>query len=159
MTSSTTTVDINGEARTVRSAPLTPLASVLRDEFGLRGTKLGCQAGDCGSCTTLVDGVPVASCLFPVAHAEGRRVTTVEGLPATESGSALREAFRAHNASQCGFCIPGILMAAAGLVGQATPLDREQVIAGLAGNVCRCTGYESIVAAILDADSRLRGQA
>jgi aerobic-type carbon monoxide dehydrogenase small subunit (CoxS/CutS family) len=159
MTSSTTTVDINGESRTVRSAPLTPLASVLREELGLRGTKLGCQAGDCGSCTALVDEVPVASCLFPVAHAEGRRVTTVEGLLATESGAALREAFRAHNASQCGFCIPGILMAAAGLLGRGAPLDRDEVIAGLAGNLCRCTGYESIVAAILDADSRLRAQA
>ena len=150
------TVNINGRDHVVRTDPLTPLATVLREEMGLRGTKLGCQAGECGSCTTLVDGVSVASCLFPVAHADGHRVTTTEGLADTPAGAALRAEFRARNACQCGFCIPGMQLSAAGLVGGPRPLDRDAVVHGLAGNLCRCTGYETIVDAVLAADARLR---
>ena len=153
-----TTFEVNGRAARVEGSPLRPLASVLRDELGLTGTKLGCEAGDCGSCTVLLDGTAIVSCLTPVAHAEGRAVVTVEGLAPDAHLHPLQDAFRRHNASQCGFCIPGILMAAVGLV-ERRRLDRADVVAGLAGNLCRCTGYESIVDAVLDAHAAVAGGA
>jgi carbon-monoxide dehydrogenase small subunit len=147
-------LDVNGTACEVAVHPLRPLAGVLRDELGLTGTKLGCQAGDCGSCTVLLDDVPVVSCLVPVARAEGARVVTIEGLPATAALHPVQEAFMRANASQCGFCIPGIIMGAVELVAQEGPLSRDDVAVALAGNLCRCTGYETIVDAIVDAHQR-----
>ena len=143
--------EVNGRPTTVTTDPLRPLADVLRDQLDLTGTKLGCRAGDCGSCTVLVDGVPLTSCLLPVARVDGACVTTVEGLADGTTLHPLQDAFRRHNASQCGFCIPGILMAAVELVEQAEPLTAEGVKRELAGNLCRCTGYETIVAALLAA--------
>ena len=145
-----TTFEVNGRPARAEGSPLRPLAHVLRDELGLTGTKLGCEAGDCGSCTVLLEGTAVVSCLTPVAHADGRTVVTVEGLADGGRLHPLQEAFRQHNASQCGYCIPGILMAAVELVERAE-LGRDDVVAGLAGNLCRCTGYLSIVDAVLDA--------
>ena len=139
--------------------PLKPLAYVLRDDLGLTGTKLGCSGGDCGSCTVLLadarDGSrPVASCLVPVVRAVGGTVTTIEGLERMAGDGPLhpvQEAFQRHNASQCGYCIPGIIMASIELTERDDPLDRDEVKRLLAGNLCRCTGYESIIDAICDA--------
>lgn len=142
---------VNGSAEVVHRSPLTPLADVLREDLGLTGTKLGCRAGDCGSCTVLIDEVPVASCLTPASRAADRNVTTVEGLAGNVTRHPLQNAFRNHNASQCGFCIPGILMAATALVSGPEPPTSDEIVSGLAGNLCRCTGYESIVAAIAEA--------
>jgi aerobic-type carbon monoxide dehydrogenase small subunit (CoxS/CutS family) len=153
-----TTFVVNGRPARAEGSPLRPLAGVLRDDLGLTGTKLGCEAGDCGACTVLVDGEAVMACLLPVAHVAGREVRTIEGLAPEGGRHPLQEAFRRRNASQCGFCIPGILMASVGLVERPT-LDREDVVAGLAGNLCRCTGYETIVAAVLDAHGAVAGDA
>lgn len=152
-------VTVNGKAEAHAVDPLRPLADFLRDDLDLTGTKLGCRAGDCGSCTVLLDGVPVTSCLTPVSRAHGRAVVTIEGLRADAGRHPLQEAFRRHNASQCGFCIPGILMTAAALLDRPGPLSRADVVEGLAGNLCRCTGYESITNAVLDAGRRPTGGA
>jgi len=153
VTETLTRTTVNDGPATLVGHPLRPLAHALREELGLYGTKLGCEAGECGSCTVLLDGVAVASCLVPVARAEGRRVTTIEGLAGGGVPHPLQEAFKRHGASQCGYCIPGILVACAGMVDRAGAggVDRAAVIEGLAGNLCRCTGYESIVDAVLDA--------
>ena len=137
---------VNGRDETLNVPPLRPLADVLRDDLDLTGTKLGCRAGDCGSCTVLLDGEPVASCLLPAVRAEGRAVTTIEGLASDGELHPLQRAFRERNASQCGYCIPGLIMA-------GVTLDEEtgDIARALAGNLCRCTGYESIVAAIAEA--------
>jgi aerobic-type carbon monoxide dehydrogenase small subunit (CoxS/CutS family) len=140
-------LEVNGRPETVRAHPLRPLADVLRDDLDLTGTKLGCRAGDCGSCTVLLDGVAVASCLLPVTRAEGRKVTTIEGLSTGDELHPVQRAFRDQNASQCGFCIPGLVMASVELVDD-TDADIPRA---LAGNLCRCTGYESVVAAIAEA--------
>lgn len=153
VTEALTRTTVNEAPATLVGHPLRPLAHALREELGLIGTKLGCEAGECGSCTVLLDGVAVASCLVPVARAEGRRVTTIEGLAGGGVPHPLQEAFARHGASQCGYCIPGILVACAGMVDHAgaAGVNRAAVIEGLAGNLCRCTGYESIVDAVLDA--------
>jgi len=142
--------EVNGSPRAFDVDPVRPLAGVLREEAGLTGTKLGCETGDCGACAVMVDGVPMASCLLPAVRAKGRRVTTVEGLGTATELSPLQAAFVRHNASQCGYCIPGILVAASPLVDRAK-LTREDVVSELTGNLCRCTGYESIIDAVLDA--------
>lgn len=142
---------VNGNPVAVRAHPLRPLADVLRDELDLTGTKLGCRAGDCGSCTVLLDGDAVASCLLPVARAAGRAVTTIEGLASGDTLHPVQQAFRDHNASQCGYCLPGLVMAAVGLVEDTAPIEDADIPRLLAGNLCRCTGYESVVAAIAQA--------
>jgi carbon-monoxide dehydrogenase small subunit len=142
-------VVVNGRRETVRVPPLRPLADVLRDDLDLTGTKLGCRAGDCGSCTVLLDGEAVASCLLPAIRADGHEVTTIEGLESAGELHPLQRAFRDQNASQCGYCIPGLIMASVGLVDGEHP-DGD-ISRALAGNLCRCTGYESIVAAVAQA--------
>jgi aerobic-type carbon monoxide dehydrogenase small subunit (CoxS/CutS family) len=143
-------IEVNGTPCEVSGDPLRPLVSVLRDELGLTGTKIGCSAGDCGACTVLLDQVPVASCLLPAVRADGRSVTTIEGLGGAERSHPLQEAFRTGNASQCGYCIPGILLAATELLERAE-LGRQDVVDGLTGNLCRCTGYDTIIDAVLAA--------
>ena len=151
------TITVNGKVERTAVPPLKPLADLLRDDLGLTGTKLGCRAGDCGSCTVLLDGVPVASCLVPVGQVGDRDVTTIEGLGSESSLHPLQEAFRRNNASQCGFCIPGILMASVPLLDRAEEMSRDEIVRGLAGNLCRCTGYESIVNAIAEAATATKG--
>jgi len=134
---------LNGRNVDVRAHPMKRLLDVLREDCGLTGTKEGCGEGECGACTILVDGEPVNSCLVPLAHVRGARVTTIEGLRGR--GRALQEAFVAEGAAQCGFCTPGLVLAASALPDTAT---FDQVRAMLAGNICRCTGYGAVYRAI-----------
>jgi carbon-monoxide dehydrogenase small subunit/xanthine dehydrogenase small subunit len=132
---------VNGKLRSVKAHPMKRLLDVLREDCGLTGTKEGCGEGECGACTVLIDGVAVDSCIVPAAHAEGRRVITIEGATATRTGKALQEAFVIHGGAQCGICTPGMILAAAPLR-QGASLDDIKV--ALAGNLCRCTGYPAI---------------
>ncbi len=129
---------VNGRRTTLAVHPLKRLLDVLREDCGLTGTKEGCGEGECGACTVLVDGVPVNACLVPVAHAAGTRVTTIEGL---NGRHPLQRAFAAHGGAQCGICTPGMIMAAVAL-GRGPSVS--EIKTGLAGNLCRCTGYEAI---------------
>jgi carbon-monoxide dehydrogenase small subunit len=133
---------VNGRRRNVAAPPMKRLLDVLREECGLPGTKEGCGEGECGACTVLLDGAPVVSCLVPFAQARGARVTTIEGL---RGRAALQEAFVTEGGAQCGICTPGMILAAAALPKKAT---MEEIRFGLAGNLCRCTGYEGIYRAI-----------
>jgi carbon-monoxide dehydrogenase small subunit len=134
---------VNGVAHTVDAHPMKRLLDVLREDLGLTGTKEGCGEGECGACTVLVNGEPVVSCLVAVAQMEGAEITTIESL---RGEHPLQQAFVEHGAAQCGICTPGMIMAALAL-GEAP--DIEKIRAGLAGNICRCTGYEAIYRAIL----------
>jgi carbon-monoxide dehydrogenase small subunit/xanthine dehydrogenase small subunit len=133
---------LNGRSVESSSHPMSRLLDVVREEFGLTGTKEGCGEGECGACTVLLDGAPVNACLVPVAHADGHAVVTIEGLPDAES---LRQAFVEHGGTQCGICTPGIVVAASVLDSGASA---EQVREALAGNLCRCTGYQGIYRAV-----------
>ncbi|HEY1384459.1 MAG TPA: molybdopterin cofactor-binding domain-containing protein [Dongiaceae bacterium] len=140
---------VNGKVRTYRGDGLRRLADVLRDEFGLTGTKIGCNAGDCGACTVLLDGAQSCACLVPIGQCDGAMVTTVEGLAEAGKLNDLQRAFLAHGAAQCGICTPGMLMAASDLLARCESPTREQVEDALGGVLCRCTGYQKIVEAVL----------
>ena len=151
---------VNGEAVQVAAPAHHTLLEVLRYKLDLIGTKQGCDKGDCGACTVQVDGVPQLSCLTLAAHAEGRSVTTVEGLGMQAGGChPLQDAFDRWDAAQCGFCTPGILMSAEALLRRTAgrPLTRQAVCEALAGNLCRCTGYTKIIDAVLDAHGASAG--
>ena len=140
---------VNAERVGLDVEPRRTLADALREDHGLTGTHLGCEHGVCGACTVLVDDEPVRACLMFAVQADGCSVTTVEGL-AAEDGALhpLQEAFVAHHGLQCGFCTPGMLISALHLLRQHTDPDRETIRAEMSGNICRCTGYGSIVDAI-----------
>jgi carbon-monoxide dehydrogenase small subunit len=141
-------LDINGEQRSSAKPPLTPLIEVLRDEFFLTGTKLSCGEGFCGACTVLLDGRPVMSCLLPVSLAEGRAVRTIESLsPDSSELSSLQQALQGRDAVQCGMCFPGIVMTLTAFLERTGSPSRDDIRAALAGNICRCTGYERIIEA------------
>jgi len=140
---------LNGKDTTVSAAPIRRLAHVLRDDLGFTGTKVGCDAGDCGACTVLLDGRQVCACMVPVAQVEGRDVVTVEGLAADGRLSALQEAFHLYGAAQCGICTPGMLMAAADLLRRNPRPTEPEVLDALGGVLCRCTGYRKIIEAVL----------
>jgi CO/xanthine dehydrogenase Mo-binding subunit/aerobic-type carbon monoxide dehydrogenase small subunit (CoxS/CutS family) len=145
---------VNGREVSVDCPPVTRLADVLRDELGLTGTKIGCNAGDCGACTVLLDGCQVCACLVPLAQAQGCKVLTVEGLARNGKLSALQSAFHRHGAAQCGICTPGTLMAASELLRQTPKPSKRDVEDALGGVLCRCTGYTKIVEAVLDVGGR-----
>jgi len=151
-----TTLKVNGRKTSVTAPLVSRLADVLRDELGLTGTKIGCNAGDCGACTVLLDGRQVCSCLTALGQAAGREVTTVEGLAHEGKLSALQTAFQKHGAAQCGICTPGMLMAAADLLGRNAKPDEAAVKDALGGVLCRCTGYQKIIEAVVDAASSPR---
>lgn len=142
------TMTVNGVSRTLATHPMARLLDVLREELKLTGTKEGCGEGECGACSILMDGRVVNSCLIPAAQAQGAVIITVEGLAAGEKLSPLQDAFLAHNAAQCGFCTPGMLIAAQDLLNRCPNADEHQVRDGLAGNLCRCTGYVKILDAV-----------
>ena len=143
---------VNGRVRKVNVHPMKRLLDVLREDCRLTGTKEGCGEGECGACTVLIDGVAVDSCIVPAAHAEGRKVITIEGAARTRTGKALQNAFVEHGGAQCGICTPGMILAAAPLKAGATLLD---IKTALAGNLCRCTGYPAIFRSVIAA---LKGQ-
>jgi carbon-monoxide dehydrogenase small subunit len=139
---------VNGIEHVVEAPPLQSLLYVLREEVGITSPKAGCQQGGCGACTVLVDGEPRRSCLVPVAAADGAPITTVEGLGADGTLSPVQAAFYEKYAAQCGFCTAGFLLAAHALLEREPKAGREEIIEGLAGHMCRCTGYVKIVEAV-----------
>src|SRR5690349_11368563 len=142
---------VNERAVSVNVAPAQRLSRVLREQLGLTGTKVGCDAGDCGACTVLLDGRAVCSCLTSVAQAAGRHVTTVEGLAADGTLTPLQQAFIAQGAAQCGACTPGMLMAATALLESNARPSEDEVMAAIGGVLCRCTGYRKIIEAVFAA--------
>jgi aerobic carbon-monoxide dehydrogenase small subunit len=149
---------VNGEPVEVLVQPYVTLLDALREDLGLTGPKEGCGTGDCGACTVHVDGKVVASCLMLAMQARGRKVRTIEGLGGLETLHPLQDAFVRHGVPQCGFCIPGVLMAAAALLEENPRPSEEDIRYGIAGNLCRCTGYTTMVTAIREAAGTLASQ-
>jgi aerobic carbon-monoxide dehydrogenase small subunit len=147
-------ITVNGRGHPVDVEPRVTLADFLRERLRLTGTHLGCEHGVCGACTVLLDGEAVRSCLLFAVQAEGHAVTTVEGLAEDGERSPLQAAFERHRAFQCGFCTPGFLLTAQALLDRAVPLDRQNLPGLLAGNLCRCTGYQPILDAVLEVYER-----
>jgi aerobic carbon-monoxide dehydrogenase small subunit len=145
---------VNGEPKTVHVYPMERLLDVLRQQLLLTGTKEGCGEGECGSCAVLIDGVLVNSCLVPVLQAAGSTVLTIEGLAAGETLHILQEAFLECGGAQCGICTPGMILAAVHLLNGTPEPTVEEIREGLAGNLCRCTGYNQIVDAVAEAARR-----
>lgn len=145
---------LNSKSVSVEIEPGDLLAQVLRERLGLIGTKIGCGEGECGACTVLVDGVAVTSCIYPAMKAQGRRVETIEGVAKDHELHTIQQAFMDHAASQCGYCTPGFIMAAKALLDTNPQPTRDEIVAGISGNLCRCTGYYQIVDAIEDAARR-----
>ena len=139
---------VNGEQHDLHSPPLTSLLTALREELDITSPKAGCHQGGCGACTVLVDGEARRSCLVPLAAVDGATITTVEGLGAADDLSPVQAAFDEHYAAQCGFCTSGFIMAATALIDRTPKASREEILAGLSGHVCRCTGYIKIVSAV-----------
>jgi nicotinate dehydrogenase subunit A len=150
------TITVNGTAHQVAADPSTNLLSVLRDELSLTGTKYGCGEGQCGACTVLVDGRAVRSCSVPVRFASGKQVTTIEGLARNGQLHPVQQAFLDHDAMQCAYCTPGMIMAAVGLLQNEPNAADGAIRRGMQGNVCRCGTYPRIVAAVRAAAAHLR---
>jgi carbon-monoxide dehydrogenase small subunit len=147
---------VNGEEREVLAPVHHTLLEVLREELGLAGTKHGCELGECGTCTVLLDGQPVLSCLTLPVECEGREVTTVEGLARGAALHPLQQAFAELGAAQCGYCTPGFLLVAEALLREKPQPTRQEIAEALAGNLCRCTGYLKIIEAVELAAARMR---
>jgi carbon-monoxide dehydrogenase small subunit len=147
---------VNGDAAEFLADPGTTLLDALRDELGLTGSKEGCGSGDCGACSVIVDGRLVCSCLMLAAEAEGRRIETIEGLAMGGELHPIQQKFLEHAALQCGFCTPGLIVASKALLDANPDPTEEQARYWLAGNLCRCTGYDKIIRAVLDAAAELR---
>ena len=150
-------IKVNSVTYEVSVEPWWSLARVLREQLGLTGTKISCETGDCGACTVLIDGKAVKSCLFPVMKARGRDILTIEGISSGKQGELhpLQQAFIEHFAIQCGYCIPGMIMAAKALLDENLKPTEEQVKEYLCGNLCRCTGYTKIIEAVLAAANKM----
>lgn len=141
---------VNGAVRTVAVRPEATLLDTLREDLGLTGAKAGCDVGDCGACTVLVDGLAVNACLMLTAQASGREVVTVEGLAEFDELHPLQAAFERLGSIQCGFCAPGVVVTAAGFVDHNPQPTRDEIREALTGNLCRCTGYTKIIDAITE---------
>ena len=150
---------VNGRSHAVSIEPRRSLADVLRDDCGLTGTHLGCEHGVCGACTVLVDGKPVRSCLMFAVQAEGAEVRTVEGLAKGDEFHPLQQAFWENHGLQCGFCTPGFLMLAAGVLEAEPDISDEELKHVLSSNLCRCTGYQNIVKAVRAAAAEMKKRA
>jgi len=149
-------LDINGQQYRVTIEPRRTLADVIRDDCGQTGTHLGCEHGVCGACTVLLDGDPVRSCLMFAVQAQGRKIRTVEGLTRGTDLHPLQRAFIAHHGLQCGFCTPGFLMLAAGMLERNPDISDDALVDVLSSNLCRCTGYENIIKAVRAAAAEMR---
>ena len=147
---------VNGAEHSLEVEPRMLLVHALRDELGLTGTHVGCDTSNCGACTVHLDGKAVKSCTVLAVQADGAQVTTIEGLGTTDDLHPLQEAFWEHHGLQCGYCTPGMVMAIRQLLADNPDPTEAEVRHGLNGNICRCTGYQNIVAAALDAAARLR---
>ncbi len=150
------TLSVNGSDYALRLEPRRTLLDAIRDGVGLTGTHMGCEHGVCGACTVLVDGEPVRACLMFAVQAEGRAIRTIEGLADGEALHPLQEAFIAHHGVQCGFCTPSFLMLAAGVLEREPEIGDDALLEILSSNLCRCTGYQNIVAAVRAALAELR---
>ena len=147
---------INGNDVEIEVAPEMSLLDMLREQLGLTGAKKGCDAGDCGACTVIMDGKAIPSCLTPAMQAAGREIITVEGLSYNGELHPLQEAFIECGAVQCGFCTPGMLLSAKALLSQNSNPTREEVRMAISGNLCRCTGYKKIIDAVMLASEWIR---
>jgi carbon-monoxide dehydrogenase small subunit len=156
MTTCRVTLDVNGERHEVEVEPRRTLADAIRDDCGLTGTHLGCEHGVCGACTVLVDGRPVRSCLMFAVQAEGAAIRTVEGLADGDELHPLQKAFWQHHGLQCGFCTPGFLMLAAGVLEANPEIDDEALRDALSSNLCRCTGYQNVLTAVRAAAAEMK---
>jgi len=157
MASKIVSFTLNGRETEVIVKPLTTLQKLLREQLNLTATKAGCKQGGCGSCTVLVNGEPMMSCLLPAEDVEGQEVTTLEGLTQNGQLHAIQEIFHEKFAVQCGFCTPGMIMVAKALLDRNPSPAREEIIEALTGNYCRCTGYEPIIQAVAEAARRTNG--
>jgi len=158
MEKKTIILHVNGDQYEVTPSSTATLADVLRDELGLMGIRLMCNEGACGACTVLMDGEPTLSCMMPVMEAEGKEILTIEGLPDPVTGELhpIQQAFVDHNALQCGFCTPGMIMSAKALLDKNPDPTEKEIRKALSGNICRCGTYRKITEAVLDAAARLR---
>jgi aerobic-type carbon monoxide dehydrogenase small subunit (CoxS/CutS family) len=149
------TLHVNGYDHHLEIDPARTLLSVLRDDLGLTGTKENCLEAECGVCTALVDGLAVNTCIYPAIRAQGKTVITIEGLSNGGDLHPMQQAFIDYDAVQCGYCIPGMIMSAVALVNESPQPTDEQIRDGLIGNLCRCTGYATIIAAVHDAAGKM----
>ena len=159
MTTQHITVTVNGEARGADVEPRLLLVHLLRDTFGLTGTHIGCDTSNCGACTVHVDGTSAKSCTMLAVQADGRSITTIEGMASGAALHPLQQAFWDQHGLQCGFCTPGMIMQAAWFLGQNADPSETEIREGISGNLCRCTGYVNIVKAIEQAATELRAAA
>ena len=151
-------IHVNGRTRTASVAPETTLLLLLRDHFNLTGAKRGCDVGDCGACTVLVDGKAINACLMLASQADGREVLTIEGLASRDSLHSIQQAFEDHASLQCGFCGPGVILSAKALLDENPEPTDQEIRDALSGNLCRCTGYVKMIEAIHSAADALRSQ-
>ena len=150
------TLHVNGEEYQIAASVTRTLLEVMRDELRLTGAKTGCNEGDCGACTVLIDGKAVASCTMLAVEAEGHEITTIEGLATKDGLHPVQQAFIDNFAIQCGFCTPGMVLATVSLLNENPDPTEEEIRDYLRGNICRCTGYKAIVRAVMDAKERLK---
>jgi aerobic-type carbon monoxide dehydrogenase small subunit (CoxS/CutS family) len=148
---------INGKNTVITTDPYQTLLWVLRNQLGMTGTKYGCGTGFCGACTVLIDGEPVRSCMLPVGEVAGKEVITIEGLAKGERLHAVQKAFIEHDALQCGFCTPGMIMTATGMLMKNPSITRQEIIDGLENNLCRCGAHTRIIDAVETAAKEMKG--
>jgi carbon-monoxide dehydrogenase small subunit len=148
---------LNGRQTEVLVQPLTTLQTVLREQLGFTGTKVGCKQGGCGSCTVIVEGQSMLSCLLPIENVAAKNVTTLEGVTPLEGLHPIQQAFFDNFATQCGYCTPGMIMTSVALLNRNPNPTRAEIVEALSGNICRCTGYEPIIRAVQDAARRMNG--
>ena len=152
------TLNVNGEVKKASVPPETTLLKMLREDLNFTGAKIGCDVGDCGACTVLVDGLAVNACLMLAGQANGKDVLTIEGLSTLDEYHPIQKAFEEVAALQCGFCGPGMIMATKALIDQEQELTRDQIKDALSGNLCRCTGYTKIIDGVIDAYEKITGR-
>jgi carbon-monoxide dehydrogenase small subunit len=159
MTSKTSiTLTIHGREHAIAVEPRRTLVDAIREDCGQTGTHIGCEHGICGACTVIVDGEPVRSCLMFAVQADGKKIRTVEGLAAGDKLHPMQQAFMDHHGLQCGFCTPGFLMLAVGVLEREPDISDDDLLDVLASNLCRCTGYQNIIKAVRAAAKEMRGQ-